>query len=159
MANDFRTFGLQLDDFARRVGLSGTTVAKRVGFDLFGRFVRKTPVDTGRARASWNISVNQPDRSVVGEVRTRLKKGTHLPKGIQRRGLQQAINQLQSQTVFALTVQPGDTIWISNNLPYIGELENGHSQQAPAGMVAVSIAEVETTMSRLEAQGIKDAGL
>jgi hypothetical protein len=137
MANDYRTFALQLDDFARRVGLSGTTVAKRVAFDVFARIVRKTPVDKGRARASWTISVNNADRTVQ-------------PDG-------QASYPVPQ--VGALNVQPGDSIWISNNLPYIVKLEEGHSQQAPAGMVAVSLAEVDTAMSRLEREGLKDAGL
>ena len=39
--------------------------------------------------------------------------------------------------------QLGDDIWISNNLPYIEALEEGHSQQAPHGMVALSLAEAE----------------
>lgn len=160
MANDFRRFNVNLDDFARRVGLAAGTVQKRVAFDLFGRIVRKTPVDTGRARGSWNISVNNPDRSVVQRVRTIVKRGAQVPKGLRRRGIQQAINQIQNQNLFALNVQPGDEIWISNNLPYIVELEKGHSkQQAPAGMVAVSIAEVDTAMSRLEREGLREAGL
>lgn len=159
MANDFRTFNLQLDQFAKRVRLSGTTVAKRVAFDVFGRIVRRTPVDTGRARASWNISTNQADRSVVGEVRTRLKSGTHAPKGLQQRAVKSAVNALQNKNLMGLQVKSGDTIWISNNLPYIVKLEEGHSKQAPAGMVAVSLAEVDTAMSMLVAGGIKDAGL
>jgi hypothetical protein len=37
-------------------------------------------------------------------------------------------------------------IWIYNNLPYIERLEFGHSQQAPLGMVRISIAEIETEL-------------
>jgi hypothetical protein len=158
MANDFRTFGLQLDDFARKVGVSGTTVAKRVGFDVFGRIVRKTPVDTGRARASWNISVNQADRSLAN-VQTTVKPGTTITKTLQRRSVKAAVTALQNQTLGTFQMKPGDTIWISNNLPYIVKLEEGHSKQAPAGMVAVSIAEVNVSMSRLVQEGLKDAGL
>ena len=32
--------------------------------------------------------------------------------------------------------------YLTNNLPYIGRLEHGSSKQAPAGMVAVTIAEL-----------------
>lgn len=159
MADDFRHFNLSLDDFARKVGLSGTTVAKRVGFDLFGKIVRHTPVDTGRARASWNISVNAPNRSVVSEVKTTVQTGTKITKGLRQRSVKAAVNALQNQNLAALQMKEGDEIWISNNLPYIVELEQGHSKQAPAGMVAVSIEEVNVAMSTLAAQGIKDAGL
>lgn len=137
MANDFRTFSLQLDDFARKVGVSGTTVAKRVGLDLFGRIVRKTPVDTGRARASWNISLKQAERSVQPAAQ----------------------HTYPIPQVGVVSMKPGDTIWISNNLPYIVKLEEGHSKQAPAGMVALSIEEVNLSMSKLEREGLRDAGL
>ena len=48
---------------------------------------------------------------------------------------------------------------ISNNLPYIVKIEEGHSRQAPAGMVALSIEEVNLQMNKLIAEGLKDAGL
>ena len=35
----------------------------------------------------------------------------------------------------------GDAIYITNNLPYAQVLENGHSQQAPTGMLAITVAE------------------
>lgn len=33
----------------------------------------------------------------------------------------------------------GQKVWITNRLQYIGVLEDGYSQKAPAGMVEVSI--------------------
>lgn len=137
MPIDSRRFNLQIDEFARKVGLSSVTVAKRVGFDLFGRITRKTPVDTGRARGSWTIAVNDANRTVP-------------PAG-------QADYPIPQ--VGALALQPGDAIVISNNLPYIVALEQGHSQQAPAGMVAVSIAEIDLAMSQLVRAGLTEAGL
>lgn len=138
MANDIHHFNVAIDAFAKKVGLAAQTVQKRVAFDLFGRIIRKTPVDTGRARASWTISAGQPDRSVQ-------------PDGQQ--------TYPAPQPVGALAVQPGQAIYITNNLPYVGELERGHSKQAPAGMVALSIEEVNVAMSKLVAEGLKDAGL
>jgi hypothetical protein len=35
----------------------------------------------------------------------------------------------------------GHTIYIVNNLPYANALENGHSKQAPSGMVKVTLQE------------------
>jgi hypothetical protein len=37
---------------------------------------------------------------------------------------------------------PFTTVWIVNNTPYIQTLEQGNSGQAPAGMVAVTAAEL-----------------
>lgn len=149
MANDFRQFSLQLDDFAKKVGVSVTTVQKRIAFDLFDRIVRKTPVDTGRARASWNISTAAPDRTVAPE------------------GQQPAMNRVSAEAkagaaLATLTERGliGEQVWISNNLPYIVKLEEGHSKQAPPkAMVALSIEEVQAKMERLVQEGLKDAGL
>lgn len=38
------------------------------------------------------------------------------------------------------TLKAGTEVWIVNNLPYAGRLEYGYSQQAPMGMVRVTLA-------------------
>ena len=139
MANDFRQFSLNMDDFSRKVGIAAGTVQKSIAVDLFKRIVRNTPVDTGRARGSWTMAVNQADRTVLPPA----PKGTVYP----------------APKTPGLTVKSGDTIWISNNLPYITSLEDGHSKKAPAGMVALSIEEVKLRMDLLMREGLKDAGL
>jgi hypothetical protein len=112
---------------------------KRVGADLFSRIVRKTPVDTGRARGSWTMATNQAIRSVLPPA----PEGTVYP----------------APAVPLVAVAPGDSVVISNNLPYIGELEDGHSKKAPSGMVKLSIEEVNANMETLVRDGLKDAGL
>ncbi len=134
---DIRKFSMDMDNFAKKVGIAAEILQKRVAFDLFGRIVKKTPVDKGRARGSWTIAVNAADRAV-------------LPEGQE---------SYPEPKIGSLTVKPGDEIWISNNLPYIVELEKGHSKKAPEGMVALSIAEVDHNMSRLEQTAVKEAGL
>lgn len=130
-------FDRDLTDFAKRLDVNVVTVVKKIGFDLFGRIVKRTPVDTGRARASWTIAINQPDRSVADE-------GTH-PSMITAPEAAAA-----SQATGALTdLKPYEPVWISNNLPYIEALEKGHSDQAPAGMVALSIAETDTEIDTI----------
>lgn len=39
--------------------------------------------------------------------------------------------------------EKGESIYISNNLPYIRALEYGHSKQNPKGMVGVVVANAE----------------
>ena len=136
---DLKQFNVQLDRFIEKVRLAPALVAKRTAFELFGRIVRKTPVDTGRARGSWTISVNQADRSVLPPA----------PPG----------QVYPPPPIGALDVRINEQIVISNNLPYILELENGHSQQAPVGMAAVSIEEVQLKMEALMAAAIKDVRL
>lgn len=92
-------------------------VVRKVALDLYGRITKKTPVDTGRARANWNLSIGSPDLTVDDDA-TKIKSAS-LSKGDGEKD-----------------------IYIANNLPYISALEHGHSKQAPRGMVALSIKEV-----------------
>ncbi len=88
--------------------------------------VLSTPVDTGRARGNWLPSINAP-----------ILKADENSNDISGSG---AISKMSS---LLPSVKFGDTIYITNNLAYIGRLNDGHSAQAPAGFVekAVQIAE------------------
>lgn len=125
-------FNAQLTQFARKIQVAPQKIVKKVAFQLFRRIIEKTPVDTGRARASWNISIGS-----VNSVNAPEGKYTDRGTKIGTSGMAGA------QANAALAGYGADgrlpAVWISNNLPYIGELENGHSQQAPAGMLKLSI--------------------
>lgn len=42
---------------------------------------------------------------------------------------------------------PGHVVFLTNNLPYAEPLENGHSGQAPDGMVALTLEEVKVGLT------------
>lgn len=76
----------------------------------------------GRFRGNWQFSIDSPATEELDRID---------PSG------SQAIAELMGQ-VQALTI--GQTAFIVNNLPYAIPLEYGHSSQAPAGMVRVTLA-------------------
>jgi len=77
-----------------------------------------TPVDEGRAQGNWFASLDGFDS-------TRISNDTN-PQ----------LRQIESITTGAA----GNIFYLTNNLPYIGKLEfDGHSDQAPSGMVRVSL--------------------
>lgn len=88
-------------------------------FDVFGEVLRKTPVDTGRARANWHIQINTPDYSTS----ERTSPTFH-------------------ETIFDVRGYP--TIFISNGLNYIGSLDDGKSKQAPNGITLPALAAVRS---------------
>lgn len=89
-----------------------------------GSFGPGTPVDTGFARASWYIGVNDNGSPPA------LAKGAKVDW-----------SSILAQSVVSLSnAKIGDTIWLMNNCVYIRRLEYGHSQQAPQGMVRVTLA-------------------
>jgi hypothetical protein len=50
-----------------------------------------------------------------------------------------------------------DSIYLTNNLPYIKKLEYGSSQQAPRGMARVTIADFERIVQAKAYQARKQA--
>lgn len=134
-------FNLRLDHFAQQ-DVPGLILlaTKKLAFDIFAGVVRMTPVDTGRARNNWHMSLNTPD-DVVLESAT--------GGGLGSPPAQEHLSE--QQQVLAGLNQVGIVVWIQNNLVYAPVLENGWSKQAPAGMVA-------TTLSRVVAEGLAEMG-
>lgn len=83
--------------------------------------VMETPVDTGRAKNNWNADINAVDASTTEEAN---------PNADGTGKISVALGSYKS----------GDTVFISNNLPYIRRLNEGHSKQAPAGFVEAGVA-------------------
>lgn len=82
--------------------------------------VLATPVDTGRARSEWQVSLGEPIEDEVGSIRSP----------------QQTIDDGKE---VLKDRQPNGTIYIANNVPYIQRLNEGWSAQAPAGFIEKAI--------------------
>ncbi|MEX0906247.1 MAG: HK97 gp10 family phage protein [Balneolaceae bacterium] len=114
-----KSFALQIKDFGDKVNDRMDVVVKKTMLEIHMGVVMTTPVDTGRARANWNVGLNNVDASVS-------------PPG----NLQQVLNRASA---LISKIKAGDVIYISNNVEYIEALEDGHSKQHPNGMVAVTL--------------------
>lgn len=89
---------------------------REISFKVLISLVKKTPVDTGRAKNNWNMSEGQINTSI----------------DIKPSGARDDISGKKD-------------IYITNSLNYILKLENGMpggSKQAPKGMVSVTINEL-----------------
>ena len=106
--------------------------ARAAALSLLTGLVKTTPVDTGRAKGNWFVSTGAPNRSVDKERRAG-----------------QANSQGQ-QVILSAEKEDFPTITISNNLPYIQRLNDGHSTQAPKKFVESEIIRV-TKASNLNA--------
>jgi len=117
-----RQFALDLKNFGLVTHRQARVIFQKIAIDLDSRIVLGTPVDEGTARGNWFPSLNKPS-SEVDE------------KSVDKTG-STAIN---AAVKTAASAELGDTIWFTNNLPYILPLENGHSGQAPDGMVDINL--------------------
>lgn len=138
MAN---TFELQLAKFAEKAGDNARQVIRKVSIDCLTKVVLRTPVGNpslwkskppagyvgGRLRANWNVSFGNPNFTVS-----------------------QKIDRTGDATITAgrntINRAYGDNpIYIMNSMPYVREIEyEGHSKQAPAGMVRITVTEFQT---------------
>ena len=95
---------------------------RKLALDIAANLIETTPVDTGWARSNWVPSVGSPYDNPVGT----------------REGLDRGPQQSGMAEIGSYQVSLGP-VFISNNVPYIQILNDGHSQQAPAGFVQMAI--------------------
>lgn len=128
---------MSLRDFSRRIRLRAAEVdtgvnrvVRETALLIDRDLVLGTPVDTGRARANWQVNVGSPETESIPAYVGGAKGSTGAANA------QAAIAQGEAAIGAR---QPGQSIFISNNLPYIARLNDGYSAQAPAGFVQTTI--------------------
>jgi len=130
-STDAAGFTESLLKFAKLAEDNMEKVIRKACIDLYRLIAERTPVDTGRAKASWGLSTCHAE-DVAAENQD----------GYSVNEISQMIQD--NVTDFKFDIHD-DKVVIYNNLEYISALESGHSKvQAPAGMVAISLAEFET---------------
>lgn len=130
-------FALDLSKFAHLTEKKMETVVKKVFIGLSTDIIKATPVDTGRARNNWFPSVNKfsSDKTDIKD-----KSGSI------------AISRTENT---ANSFKIGDTVTLTNNLPYIERLEYGWSKQAPKhAMVRLNVVKFKLWV-RKEARKVK----
>lgn len=114
-------FASDLNKLCKRAGDKADLLVRKVAMDLGGQMIEKSPVDTGRFKNNWQTSLGGLNKSTSAGA-----------------------DASASQAVGALHAavgawNPGQTIFISNSLPYAQRLEMGWSKQAPAGIVRLTV--------------------
>jgi len=80
--------------------------------------------EPGRARGGWQVGINRTTETDINRIDP--SGNTTIAAGI----------------LLIKQAKAFDEVLIYNNVPYILELENGYSQQAPTGMVRLTIADL-----------------
>ena len=117
---------VDLQRFAKKINADMSFVVRKILLEAHAKIMMRTPVDTGRARASWGMSKSRPGTETAAA------------------GVQPPRNNYARVAMSASVDDLAYARWfIYNNLPYIVSLEYGHSKQAPKGMVRLTLAEIE----------------
>ena len=114
-------FADQLRMFEAKTTDKMNRAARKVSLDAFSEVIRMSPVDTGRFRGNWQTAIGSMPS---GTVEATDPSGNTVIAKVQ--GVVAGMN-------------PGDVIYMVNNLPYAQRLESGWSRQAPAGMVRLTV--------------------
>jgi len=123
-------WSMNMREYAEKTNQKVKDVKKKMAFKVYSSIVQKTPVDTGRARGNWQISIGSETNEILEREN---KSGT---------ADSSEIAKLES-------VEDDTSIYIVNNLPYISALEHGHSEQAPNGMVDLTLAKASDDFHKI----------
>lgn len=121
------SFQSEIKEFRRKVEKAADLVFRGTALEIFSKVVKRTPVKTGRLRGNWQCEINAIP---IGEVDSTPAQA--LTK----------IVKITGQMKFT------DSIYLINNLPYVEVIENGSSEQAPQGMVKITVAEFRDTVAK-----------
>lgn len=116
----FEQFSRRMKAIAANVVTGSNDVKRRTALVLDRELVIATPVDTGRARSNWIVSVESPSDEIKEDYSPNYAPGP------------------EEESIIGRAV-PGQSIFVTNNLPYIKRLNEGYSAQAPAGFVESAI--------------------
>lgn len=142
-----KAFSLDCQRFADALEIRTELVVERLAFDTLRGSVLRSPVDEGPFSNSWTLDINGPDTSVILSAPPSAASG-------------QAERMGARLSEFEL----GDTVFIGNFLPYAETLEfggypgdgpkttGGYSDQAPLGVLRITLAEVAAEFQETAAQ-------
>ena len=107
----------EIKSFSVKAMATSEAKVKKAFIGLSTDIIMDTPVLSGRLRNNWMVSVNQGSNQTTNETSN------------------QAIGR-----VSAVKFKLGDTLYLTNNLPYAKRIEfDNWSAKAPAGMVRKNI--------------------
>lgn len=119
---DANKFQRKLAEISFKLQTNTAELLKKTAKVINQTVVLATPVDTGRARSNWLVSIDSPRNETIETL---------------GKDPSAAINE--GNTVIETYTKDNKAIYISNNLPYIGRLNEGYSAQAPAAFVEQAV--------------------
>ena len=132
-----------VDDMVRDTQLA-------IGQHVYEKVILRTPVLTGHARHNWRPSVNE--QADIEQTGVYGGETTGDPITVAERARWDEVRR----TIRKAPV--GQTIWISNNVPYAQRLEHGWSLKAPSGMVEITLREILEGVYRQQPKVMGDDG-
>jgi len=129
MANDLASFSEKIKQAALNVERNAVEMQKDVASHVLAEVVSATPVDTGRAISNWLVESGAAPDYRLDEAHTPGQSGTTRESNVE-----QTINLGDKR----IAAHRKGELHITNNLDYIGDLNEGSSKQAPFHFVELA---------------------
>lgn len=123
------SFSAQLGQFGEVTKDKMDAVFQDICVEIGESVIMLSPVLTGSFKGNWQLTAESPsNQSLISYDKD-------------------GFRTLEKLVADANNLQAGQKAYIVNNLRYAKPLEYGHSQQAPAGMVRVTLARLQQIVS------------
>jgi hypothetical protein len=109
-------------------------IQRTVALDLWGKLIKYTPIDTGRARSGWSIGINGKDDWEPGEI--------PVPAGWKK-----GRKAIYPKPSIPSIPKGADYIMVYNNVEYITLVNSGTSKRAGVFFVEKAVNEVKAGIS------------
>ena len=135
------SFALDIQKFAKKAGDNADLVVRKVVLDIGRSLVEKTPVGNPDL---WQNPDNKPDGYVGGHARANWSHSIGALVNQEFKEIDATGGASIDRIISSVPIKAaGKVHYIQNSVPYIQALEDGHSTQAPAGMVAITQTEFQ----------------
>jgi hypothetical protein len=143
---------MSFDEFARKTLERADRLIRAVGIKTFSAIIKDTPVGNpdiwaGHPQGSPSGNAKAPAGYVGGRLRANWRcslgmADTSTDESTEHRGA------IPTMAATCETANRKSTLWLSNSLPYAAKIEyDGHSRQAPEGMVRRNVARIKRILS------------
>jgi len=131
-----KAFERQLQKYLKVSTKTGTKEIRTVALDALKGVMRKSPVDNGTFKGNWNVGLDHINMSVDADYQSESKLGSY-----------NAEKYAEGNSVIG-SFKAGQSINISNALPYANRLEfESHSPQS-TGMVRRTLSEMTIAIKK-----------
>lgn len=135
-----RNFGSRLNAIGDILVANISKTIRKAAMAATNEVVLRTPVKTGRARINWKLSARRPRTNVIEGPDTKQVKTNR--EVASAKALIDASNAIKHWKVGK------GNIYIANAVSYIGDLDEGTSAQARAGMTVFAIAAARSVLRK-----------
>ena len=108
-------------------------VVTKITLDVTANLISSTPVDTNWARANWVPTIGKPFEADLSSIKPSAQSAASARS-----------KQRSAMGVVLGYKLPMGSVFVSNNVPYIGKLNDGSSKQEPAGFVQRAVRKAVT---------------